>query len=75
MTVLKRINKWVSKHWAVIRQRPVNGEHAANEIEPILKEMHEHNIRVNKAVEKIVQDTAEVQRMMADGSVVNDNRT
>lgn len=75
MTVLKRISNWISTHWSVIRQNPVNGETVVNEIEPILKEMRTNNKRVSKAVNKMVNDTATAQRMMADGNVVNDNRS
>ena len=75
MTVLRKINNWVSKHWSIIRQNPENGEHAAREIEPILKEMHDNNLRVSKAVQRLQNETATVKRMMADGSIVNDNRT
>ncbi len=73
--MLRRISNWVSMHWSVFRQKPVNGEDAVKEIEPILKEMRSNNKRVSKAVEKLVDDTATCKRMMADGTIVNDNRT
>ena len=75
MTVLRKINSWVHKHWSVIRHRPDNGEHAVQDIEPILEEMRNGNKRVCKVVEKMVEDTATVQRMIADGTISNDNRT
>ena len=75
MTVLRRIGSWFSTHWSMIRQKPVNGEYAISEIEPILKEMRSNNKRVSKAVEKLVDDTATCKRMMADGTIVNNNRS
>jgi len=68
MKVTRKISNWLSRHWQVIRDKPVNGKHAAREIGPILKEMRKNNKRVNNAVEKLKEDTANIQRMVADAT-------
>jgi hypothetical protein len=75
MTVLRKINSWLLKHWSVLWHKPNNGELAAREIEPILREMRGNNDRVNKALVNLTNDIAAAQRMVADEHVADDPGT
>lgn len=68
-----KIRNWVFRHWSTIRHKPENGEQTVQAIEPILKEIRDNRVRVCDVIEKMVEDAAEVQRMVTDGTVINDN--
>lgn len=75
MTVLKRMLNWVSRQRLALWRKPSNGRIALKEIEPILLEMRKNNARVHKAVEKMVVETEEGKRIMANDHIINHNRT